>query len=420
MPKIAIVGGGASGVALAAALLKTNDDARITIFEPGALGLGVAYSTKFAGHLLNVPAARMSAFEDEPSHFADWLQQKYPSRFQPSSFVPRVLYGEYLGEIAAEVSMVYRDRFTHVQATVSDVSLEGRGVRVFFENESDVFDRIVLATGHAAPAKQPFALSANRYFASAWDAAALVPHDPDETVCILGTGLTAIDAVLGLRENGHRGKCYLVSKHGLLPHEHRAYVTSEDDWRKAVDAVRPTSNSTWQSLTLAQQRRFLRHASAYWNVHRHRMAPQIAKIIAELVGKRTVEILAARVLSVAEDTNGLRISVRARASNESITLDAARFINCTGPEQNVRKNANPLIRSLIDSGLLTPHPLGIGTQVAADGALIDARGVVSERIFTIGPPRIGTLIETTAMPEVRAQAKQLAQRFCPVATPLSA
>ena len=65
-PVVAIVGGGASGTLLAAQLLRAGGT-RVVLIERGArLGRGVAYGTRFAGHLLNVPAASMSGLPDDP------------------------------------------------------------------------------------------------------------------------------------------------------------------------------------------------------------------------------------------------------------------------------------------------------------------------------------------------------------------
>ncbi len=63
---------------------------------------------------------------------------------------------------------------------------------------------------------------------------------------------------------------------------------------------------------------------------------------------------------------------------------------------------------MLAQGAMVANPLGIGVRVAENGALIDAGGVASKRIFALGPARFGTLIETTAIPEIREQAHALA------------
>jgi len=441
---VAIAGGGASGTLLAASLLRRSGDARVAIVEPrGRLGAGVAYSTDCLAHLLNVPASGMTAFPDDPTHFVRWLRENGYDRYGPRSFVPRPVYAEYLGAIAAE--MLRSGRVTHIRAVATDVESIDGGVRVDCSNgewiDASVF---VLASGNAAPAAWPRvsegARGSNRFFGSAWDEGALIPGHTGEDVLLLGTGLTAVDAVLGLRQNGHRGTISMVSRRGLLPHEHRLFDTppaacpdaqnardligsiraraeevrgeSAGTWRPAVDSVRPNTNALWQTLTLADQRQFVRHVMPYWNVHRHRMAPEVAKTLAELFARDRLRMLAGRTGEIAETADGLSVPIRLRGSGETIVVSAGRVINCSGPEHDFAKLDNPLIANLLRKGAMVAYPLNIGVQVAHDGALVGADGRPSERLYTIGPVRFGALIETTAIPEVRVQARDLAALLC--------
>ena len=54
------------------------------------------------------------------------------------------------------------------------------------------------------------------------------------------------------------------------------------DWRSVIDALRPHTQRLWRSMSLVQRRRFLRHARPYWDLHRHRMAPEIEEQMAAL------------------------------------------------------------------------------------------------------------------------------------------
>ena len=188
-------------------------------------------------------------------------------------------------------------------------------------------------------------------------------------------------------------------------------------WRLALDALRSRTNDLWQGLSLVEQRRFLRHVMPYWNVHRHRMAPDAALLIGEMIASGRLHMLAGRPEQLTADDRGhLSMRVRLRGTEQRVDVSAARVINCSGPDHDVTKLANPLMRSLLRKRLVTPHPLSVGLRVAASGALIDARGAESDRLFAIGPVRFGTLIETTAIPEIRMQAAELAERF---ASPLA-
>jgi uncharacterized NAD(P)/FAD-binding protein YdhS len=48
---------------------------------------------------------------------------------------------------------------------------------------------------------------------------------------------------------------------------------------------------------VTSQRRFVRHVLPYWNVHRHRAAPEAAKIITELIAAGTLRMVTASATS---------------------------------------------------------------------------------------------------------------------------
>jgi uncharacterized NAD(P)/FAD-binding protein YdhS len=401
----------------------------------------MAYSTVCPLHLLNVPAAKMSAFPGEPNHFVEWLAASGYARYDGRAFVPRSIFGEYLARICADAQRGHPRRFRHARETALAAAIEPSGVSVqCASGERLRGDVLVLAFGNAAPAQWPglsdqTRAASGRCFGSAWDPGALTPSDPCETVLLLGTGLTAVDAVLGLRHNGHRGTIFMVSRRGLLPHEHRLFDTppaicpeatnvSEflskvrgsaraandafDNWRIAIDGVRPKTNALWQAFTLADQHRFVRHVMPFWNVHRHRMAPEVAEMLSELIAAGSLRMLAGRTENVTATTDTVNISIRSRGSTERIAIEAGRVINCSGPEHDYEKLPNPLVKNLLAMGNIAPHPLGIGLQVAPNGAMIAKDRTTSTRLFALGPVRYGTLIETTAIPEIRTQVGELA------------
>jgi len=99
---IIIIGGGASGILLAAHLLRRSDARRqVTIVEKrGQLGRGLAFSAERPQHILNVPAANMSAYADEPDHFRRWLSRTHPELpGDPFLFAPRSTNGECLSDV---------------------------------------------------------------------------------------------------------------------------------------------------------------------------------------------------------------------------------------------------------------------------------------------------------------------------------
>jgi uncharacterized NAD(P)/FAD-binding protein YdhS len=85
-----------------------------------------------------------------------------------------------------------------------------------------------------------------------------------------------------------------------------------------------------------------------------------------------------------------------------------RVINCTGSDEDYSQTANPLLRSLLASGRIVPNVIGKGLRTTEHGELRDADDAVLDWLFTLGPPRLGGLFETTAVPELRKQAEALA------------
>jgi len=437
---VAIAGGGASGSLLAVELVCRSPEVRVVVIEPrDALGRGMAYATACPAHLLNVPAARMSAFAAEPDDFLNWLAEHHPGTYGPRSFVARAIYGDYLADVVARARRLAGPRLEHVRASATQVDVDGAGLSIGCSTGTAIRAGVlVLASGNAFPAPWPgigAALGEGRFFASAWDERALQPGDGDETVLLLGTGLTAVDAVLGLRHNGHRGPLYMVSRRGLLPSEHRFFDAppaakpdaagmtdlldaarklardasgEAGDWRASIDSIRPRTNALWQAMSVEDQRRFVRHALPYWNVHRHRMAPEAASALAGLMAAGELRMLAGYTRTIAAGAGRFAVTIELRGNGGATELTVDRIINCSGPEHDVRKLDNPLLRSLLDAGLLAPHALGVGVDVAENGALRDRTGRDSERLFTLGPIRYGTLIETTAIPEIRVQVRELA------------
>ena len=108
--RVAIVGGGFCGMALAIQLLRRADfGGRVVLFEPAPLLGGVAYTTEQPRHLLNVPADRMSLYPDSPDDFVRFAEAAgWPDA--SLQFLPRTLYGAYLRAAFAQVAEAAGDR----------------------------------------------------------------------------------------------------------------------------------------------------------------------------------------------------------------------------------------------------------------------------------------------------------------------
>lgn len=430
---VVIIGGGVSGALTAFHLLRNESEARILIVEPRPhLGLGLAYSTPSLHQLLNVPAGKISALPTEPDHFLNWLRQHFDAEAAAGTFAPRAVFGEYIQSLVASV----RD-ITHVQAAVLALHRLENGAHLLLDDGTTLqADYVVLATGNFDPADLPgideAAEKAGAYCHSAWLSSTYDGLAQNAPVTLIGTGLTAVDVVLRLRECGHRGTITAISRHGVFPNRHSAYtpvacsaipaqtpptcvaylralrtvIASGVEWRAAIDSLRATTNDLWLALPLCEQKRFRRHLQRRWDVVRHRMAPPIAAVIEAELAAGTLVIQEGHLAAVEMDGEAALVSFRNGDATQS--LRTARVINCTGPSMNYRRVNSPLLASLFAQGIVTAGPMNGGFDTTRFGALVDADGRASSFLFNLGPGRLGTLLESIAIPEIRQQAVELA------------
>jgi uncharacterized NAD(P)/FAD-binding protein YdhS len=138
--------------------------------------------------------------------------------------------------------------------------------------------------------------------------------------------------------------------------------------------------------------------------------PATARRIAELRCTGQLRLLQGQVTGVAEQADQIRVRI-GRDTGRARELTAGWLINGSGPAADVTRAADPLLRDLFGSGLARPDPLRLGIDADTDGSVLDASGAPGRRLFTLGPPLRGLWYETTAIPEIRAQAAALADRL---------
>jgi len=416
---VAIVGGGFSGT-MTALQLARRGVAAVLIDGSGRAGKGVAYSTSDPAHVLNVPAAKMSAWPDQPAHFADW------GGYAPGEFAERREFGRYLADLLAGSGV----RIAPATATAARRSDSGWQVTLD-DGRTVSAAALVLATGNQPPAPLPVAagLPATLYVANPWTDAAratiLRAAERDSDVLIIGTGLTMVDTVLSLIEAGHRGRITALSRRGLVPRPHadpapppapvelaevplgsvrtlaRCPRAAEVGFRAAVDSLRPHSHAIWQSFDDEQERRFIRHARPWWDIHRHRIAPAVAERLKGLIAEGKLQIIAGRLRALDEQDGELRARIQRRGDGE-VEKSFCLAINCTGPLGEIEDTRDPLLKGLLDAGLVHPDRFGIGLEV-------DAHDRAGSRLWALGPLTKGRYWEMTAVPDIRGQAASVAE-----------
>ena len=479
--EIAVIGGGFCGLMSLAHLCSRHAIGSCCLFERSACSaLGVAYGACDDHQLLNVPAARMGAYAERPVEFYEWLQRAFPQRFAPDAFVPRALYGRYLVDTVREStqSASHSTRVTthtttqFVSDAVIDLSAASDHYKLTLASGRVVrANGVIVAVGIpqasppwcAADARAVAAIAPRVLAADAWSSSALDDIAPDATVVLVGSGLTAMDMVSSLRRRGHRGKVFMLSRHGRLPLPHasargaqdavsdeasrarlsvisaeesrrspqhafralreaaRALLRAGHDWQAAIDSARPHTIAAWQAWSESDRAYFMHRLRSMWEIHRHRAPRELIESIERECAQGSIELLAGTVESMRAVSNelvALTVNTKAAATR---TIHAARVINCTGPMMNLAQtddaahdhdhdaNSRTLLAALLRRGMASVDKLGLGLRVDSAGQPITAHNTLLPRVRVVGGLLRGSVWESTAVPELRVQVATATQ-----------
>jgi uncharacterized NAD(P)/FAD-binding protein YdhS len=452
--RVAIVGGGAAGTLAAVHLLREHRERGALeidlIDRTGNFGGGVAYGTQDPLHLLNVPAVRMGAIHGHPEHFHEWLAER-GEPVAEEAFLPRGHYATYIRDLLAtaerEASGARLRRHTgEVTAVAEHFGNASAPLELALsDGERIEADRVILALGPLVagdPIEVPPQLkAAGTWIADPWEAGALEDACRSRSVLIVGTGLSMVDVALSLGEAPDGPRVRAVSRHGLIPRRHRRSLTNlrrfhvpteegtvepmvaaffaqicrvsqqGDDWRDVIDSMRPATPALWKALTLAEKERFLTEYQRLWDVHRFRMAPEVADRYEALEAAGRLETGAGSIVSVEPHGSRARVFLRKPGAHDLESVEVDRVINCAGAGYDLRREAPPVLAGLLSAGSARPDELGLGLDVDDHGALLDREGVPSERLFAIGSLRKGVEWEAIGITEIRDHSGAVARRI---------
>ncbi|MBV9288065.1 MAG: FAD/NAD(P)-binding protein [Hyphomicrobiales bacterium] len=444
--RLAIVGGGFTGVALAIhALAASRQPLSIDMIEPAAkLGRGAAYGTTDPDHRLNVPCHRMSLFSDDPADFNRWLFDK---KWLPDSdsadsmgryFVPRSAFAAYAEDMLAQAVSRSATPASLRRWRARSVALVPENAAFRVELADGTFlhaDRVALCTGHTPGAPCRIGDGAARHprlIAVAWAPDSLAAVDKGDRALIVGTGLTMADVVASLARADHQGPVLAVSPRGLLPREQglfvdcprlfegvrpgtalellrllRAAVRRRDqglDWQAVVDALRRRLPEVWPTLPAPERVRAVRRLLPFWEVHRFRIAPQAAAAVARMKAQGKLTIERAKAIEIRVQDGSLIACLRL-PGGAVVERAFDSVILCAGPSRNIRDN--PLLANLIDRGLAQADEVNLGVRVDTFSRVIDARGAMQPDLFAFGPITRGTFGEMNGAPDILCQIERV-------------
>jgi uncharacterized NAD(P)/FAD-binding protein YdhS len=440
---VAVIGGGFSAVATIVNLMEALEPEQTigVVGRTAGLGLGTAYGLADDIHRLNVPAGRMSLFPDRPDHLCDWLTRNGHDH-GAEDFIPRRLFGAYVQD-TLETQLHRSDNrarlHLHAAEAIDCEALDDDRQIFHLSNGERLGAKASVFCIGGTPAGLPLAddriaPDARRHLClNVWADRWMERARPDDAILMLGSGLTMIDQVMSLRQRGHRGRIHVLSRHGLVPQPHqvprsdalqpavapdsgplsemlrrlRAAARSTPDWRSAVDGVRPVTQAVWQHLGHEERRRFLRHANAWWNVHRHRLAPDIRDGFDEMQESGQVTVSAGWLHEIYANDAGARVAYRDRYSGTLRQVSVDWVVNCTGMEKCSISKV-PLLKKMSARGMITGDALGLGIAVNADSQIQREDGSTAAAAYALGPMTIGQFFEIFAVPDIRVQTRQVA------------
>ena len=426
---VVVVGAGAAGALTASHLVTSlSPRYRIALVDPSpTTGRGAAYSTPDERHLLNVPASGMSAFPRDPEHFFRWVRNHHDKEAQPQDFIPRSVYGDYIhGLLQTAAEYPGNARLERREEAVVGIARRGDRFTVRLSSGQSIVARaVVLATGSSPGTEWAPTGVSSADVADPWN-----DELPDGDLLLVGTGLTMVDVAISADRPGRT--LHTVSRHDLVPAAHRMPTTplvppppgitrigtleelhrvvdthiemtvaETGDWRAAIDGLRPVTAQLWQGLCDDDKRRFIEEHARTWEIGRHRMSPETAGRLKAVADAGRLVRHTGTVASARRSGTGLEVTL-----TDGSQVKVAGLVNCTGPVGTLVKD--PLLASLAHTGLVRPGPAGLGIDTTDDGRVL---GVLPTRMpfYALGSLRRGNLWETTAMPEIREQAYDVAR-----------
>ncbi len=403
---------------------------KILIFDKSFEGFVSSAFAHFSPHyILNVPAHKMSAFGDDEQDFCRFLEKKYPQILKeigPDGFAPRQIYGEYLQQIIAETFALAQESNIdfelinqEIAAIKKDCGATNFSLTTTF-NQKFHSDKIIVATSFKQ-SELPWKFAAKNLIKNLWSANYLDFHQRNfdqETICLIGSGLTAVDVIVGLKNRNFAGKIFVISRRGNFPQAHFGnlqinpnFISVADakkgvlflclkvrkflrdnpqfDLRHVVDSVKLTSQELWHNFDQKNKKLFSRFF-CYWNIFRHRAPQKSMTLIANMVASKQLELKNGGVLGLSEVADKIIIKTR----NGEIVADYV--VNCLGFELSAKKY--PLLNQMISCGLL-------------ESDLMMAQSNNCD-IHLLGGLNIGKDFECTSVPDLRRDVEKLIALLC--------
>jgi uncharacterized NAD(P)/FAD-binding protein YdhS len=449
--RVVIIGGGYTGAIIAKLLVERGlrDIEEVIVFEPREqLGCGLAYDVQNIDVRLNVAAHRMRAIPSSPTAFLDWLQTSGTLTVDPEAVTPEGIFARRsdFGRFMQEQLAPHLDSgaIRHLRQTVRSVDRQNEHWRITDSSGTAISaDILIIATGHPPLSRPPVIdnldpLTASR-IADVFAPNVFDGISKSDPILIVGSGLTALDALSRLDALGHDGEIILLSRSGLMPRPHagggfspfgdfrsgdltsarkllakvRATIADAETqgipWQSVFDALRQHAQEIWQDLPMPERQKFLRCLRRWYDVHRYRMPPQAALTLEKGLNMGRVTVERGDLVSITRDGKDLLAWIETR--NSGSELRCRRILLATGPEFRDYADHQRFLLGMHRDGFIQADPLGLGLSCDTGGRALSIAGTPNATLFVAGPPARPAFGELTGVPEIANQAARMVDQI---------
>ena len=432
---IAIVGDGFAAAVMVVHLLRQGIPATsLSVFGPGELGRGNAYLTSSPAYRLNVREDLPTIFTEDPLHFARWAERTImdsQAKNEAGFFYRRNDFGLYMKALL--VAELGPQKLQQIHARVDRLRRDKEYWVLEYGHESFNAKNVILATGNASPrwpcpvdteGASPGDISA-RLIENPWPGDHLKHIAPDEDIILLGGGLTALDAINALAEQGHRARIDVISPRAIFPPAQapwqrrtqpswpdqltparlvrfmRHYLPSappqSSEWQCAWEELRPDLNQIWRGFTDHQRRILMKRFGWLWNLYRFRAGPQTIAAFEAFKATGQIQFVLGRAKRVIAMSSKVKVVL-----NTGLEILGDRVINCTGV------GSDRLLNRLIADHCAIPDALAKAVAVDTQFRVLKSDQQPWNDVWMIGPATMGSLGDVVAASAIAKQAEQLA------------
>lgn len=137
------------------------------------------------------------------------------------------------------------------------------------------------------------------------------------------------------------------------------------------------------------------------------MAPQVAEVLEARQRTGSLQVQAARLLSISGEGETLRLTLARRGGGVQ-TLSVDHLILTTGPAHRALTDSQPFLQDLARRGLIRADALGMGLEVDSRSRAVAEPHVEAPPVLVAGPAARGRFGELMGLPQVADHAADVA------------